>query len=856
MTVFKCKMCGGTIDFQPGDTVGVCEYCGTKQTLPKIDDERKANLYDRANHFRRANDFDKAMAIYEQILDEDTTDAEAYWSLVLCRYGIEYVEDPTTHKRVPTVNRVQYTSIFADEDYKAALSHADTYQQVIYEEEAKAIDEIQKGILAISEKEEPFDIFICYKETDNNGRRTEDSVLAYDIYKELTKEGYKVFFSRVTLEDKLGTAYEPYIFAALNSSKIMIAVGTKAEFYNAVWVKNEWSRYLALIKKGAKKTLIPAYKGMDPYDLPEEFSHLQGQDMAKLGFMQDLVRGVKKILGESETRTIANTKTVPLLEKANEYLEAKDWKNAKEYFERVLDLDPTNMKANLGMLLTDQKVTKEEELLTLSTPLDTTDSYTRAIRYADEDLSNRLKGYNEEILKRNAEKKKKSIKIGVFCSLAVIVVVTLFFLTKNVIIPAAKYARANQLLNNEQFDEAIKIYESLGTYKDSTGKIGICRAKKSYVLAYNSGMQFFEEGNYIQAKNQFKMTNGYKDSAERIEQCDNAILEPVRQAVLASIEDGDYASAYDLLDQYTNPTGSNFINAAVELKKELKYEEALLKMESGDYSEAYENLQYLANHGEYKDSAEKREECANYIEKQNQDAIEEAQKTIQDSLTKAQQNLNNGNNVIDALKVLYSLEGEFDVESIILEFEQSMLSKANVGDIVILGHMEQDKDTSNGDEPIEWIVLEKEGSKLLLLSKYVLANAYYNITSSSYWKSSELRKTLLEWKEKCFYSSEAENFLVQTSLFEPVSESAIKYQVCEDYMFLLNLEEIEKYFPTDEERIAASASKPEGGGSVYWLLPDKSVLTPQSVGPKGTILNGTGTANQRGVRPAMWVDYN
>ena len=146
MTVFKCKMCGGTIDFQPGDTVGVCEYCGTKQTLPKIDDERKANLYDRANHFRRANEYDRAMAIYEQILDEDTTDAEAYWSLVLCRYGIEYVEDPTSHKRVPTVNRMQYTSIFADEDYKAALSHADTYQQVIYEQEAKAIDEIQSSL--------------------------------------------------------------------------------------------------------------------------------------------------------------------------------------------------------------------------------------------------------------------------------------------------------------------------------------------------------------------------------------------------------------------------------------------------------------------------------------------------------------------------------------------------------------------------------------------------------------------------------------------------------------------------------------------------------------------------------------
>lgn len=39
--------------------------------------------------------------------------------------------------------------------------------------------------------------------------------------------------------------------------------------------------------------LIPAYRDMDPYDLPEEFSHLQAQDMSKLGFMQDLIRGIK-----------------------------------------------------------------------------------------------------------------------------------------------------------------------------------------------------------------------------------------------------------------------------------------------------------------------------------------------------------------------------------------------------------------------------------------------------------------------------------------------------------------------------------------------------------------------------------
>lgn len=80
MAIIKCKMCGGDLVIQPGQTVGECEYCGTKQTLPRLDDDRRANLYDRASHFRRNNDFDKAMRIYEKILNEDndSRNAQAY----------------------------------------------------------------------------------------------------------------------------------------------------------------------------------------------------------------------------------------------------------------------------------------------------------------------------------------------------------------------------------------------------------------------------------------------------------------------------------------------------------------------------------------------------------------------------------------------------------------------------------------------------------------------------------------------------------------------------------------------------------------------------------------------------------
>ena len=207
MAILKCKMCGGDIILSEtaGQTVGTCEYCGSTMTFPKASDEQRLNLFNRANHYRRQGEFDKAIAAYERILEQDDSDAEAHFGAVLSRFGIEYVEDPTSHERIPTCHRVQAASVLTDEDYLAALEHApDAASKALYEQEARRIAEIQKGILAISAKEEPYDVFICYKETGEDGQRTKDSTLAQDIYYELTNAGYKVFFSRITLEDKLG----------------------------------------------------------------------------------------------------------------------------------------------------------------------------------------------------------------------------------------------------------------------------------------------------------------------------------------------------------------------------------------------------------------------------------------------------------------------------------------------------------------------------------------------------------------------------------------------------------------------------------------------------------------------------
>ncbi len=406
MAIFKCKICGGSLEIGKDQSVITCEYCDTKQTLPRLDNERRSNLYDRANHFRRNNEFDKAMGIYESILNEDATDAEAYWSIVLCRYGVEYVNDPKSKGRVPTVNRAQFTSIFDDENYKSAIAYADVCQRELYRAEANIINEIQKNILSISQNEDPFDVFICYKETDSLGKRSRDSVLAQELYYELCEEGFKVFFSRITLEGKLGVAYEPYIFAALNSAKVMVVLGTSPENFNAVWVKNEWSRFLGLARNDADKVLIPAYKDMDPYDLPEEFSHLQAQDMSKLGFMQDLTHGIKKILGADDdfygdgAPFVSGVNARSLLERAFIFIEDGDFVSGDEYLEKVLNLEPRCAEAYLGKLMIDLKVKRREGLAGVKTSFAENVNYKRIKRFGSDELVGEIDEILENVVKQ------------------------------------------------------------------------------------------------------------------------------------------------------------------------------------------------------------------------------------------------------------------------------------------------------------------------------------------------------------------------------------------------------------------------------------------------------------------------
>lgn len=156
---------------------------------------------------------------------------------------------------------------------------------------------------------------------------------------------------------------------------------------------------------------------MDPYDLPEEFSHLQAQDMSKLGFMQDLIRGIKKITRSSESATpvketvIVNSgsvNTAPLLKRAFMFLEDGNFKDANDYCEKVLDIDPENAQAYLGKLMAELGVRTKEKLADLVEPFYDSDNYRKVIRFGDLSLKEELGGYLKSVEKNKEEAHEKA----------------------------------------------------------------------------------------------------------------------------------------------------------------------------------------------------------------------------------------------------------------------------------------------------------------------------------------------------------------------------------------------------------------------------------------------------------------
>ena len=897
MAVIKCKMCGGNLNITEDSSVCECEYCGTKQTVPKADDEKKLTLFTRASRLLRNCEFDKASGVFETIVADFPEEAEAYWGLVLCKYGIEYVDDPATGKKVPTCHRSSFNSVEDDTNFEQACENADLIARRIYREEARQIETLRKRILEVSGKEEPYDIFISYKELDEDGERTIDSVIAQNIYKALINEGYRVFFSRISLEGKLGVEYEPYIFAALNSAKVMIVVGTDYDYFDAVWVKNEWSRFLKLIASGQQKTLIPVYKDMDPYDMPKELRNLAAQNMGKIGAMQDLLHGVEKLLGKTDNQTAPtadthtdsgisaiNTQTTAMLKRGFMMLEDREWSKADELFEKVLNNDAECGQAYWGKALAGAKIPNAEQ-------------------YGSDFLFNRLKANRAEktvtipvkdiaVLAREADEKNilKDFSDqelnGLLTDLKLkpiqLQTAQQFFRSQK-----SKYTEPSALhalANSRDFDRASK-------YADDVVKQGEQAALKTFRECIVAAIQREEkkeaEAKRIAENQQSRaiatIRNRLQDISREYEKQRSAIEEERQKA--EKLAEADYQAA---LRQHELDYRAAVAAQDAAYQKEVAAWEHLKQK----YDENYDFA--LAETAKLKEKISQLE-----TEKNNLTGLFTGRKRreLEDNIALLRKNLseitvpdNPGDRPEkpsavqkrkipqrEDFKAVIWQSGAFELREQIKcslspsckacrEVIEKLLGK-KPGDEICFGSYPNRKGETS---PIEWKVLAKENNRLLVISKYGIDCQQYNSTYTNVtWETCTLRTWLNGTFLKAAFSADEQKAILATTVDNSKSQGNSSWSTnggndTKDQIFLLSYAEAGKYFSSNEARICkptayakAKGAYTDNSGNCWWWLrsPGSSQIDAAGVGTVGSLGSYSSVYDDDlVVRPAFWIN--
>lgn len=445
MSANICNICGANLIYKDGKWV--CPACGAFKT-EEISNEEVTLLYNAAQKLRLAS-FDDAEEAYRDIIAKYPENSEAHWGLVLSKYGIKY-EDDYDGKKLPTCYATSIESVLTDKDYLDAVRLCkDKYQKEYYIEQGKVLEKIRVEWLEKASKEPKYDVFLCFKDSDklNNMERTDDSIEVANLYTHLSSLGYKVFYSRESLRDKVAEKYEPYIYNALNTAAVMIVYGSKIEYFSSVWMKNEWTRYVRRLREGLKieGSLVIACDGVNPGDLPRPLNQMQVLDARKKTFYGDLEAHIAKIISiarrpkatverveissaigkkkasiDNQIKTIkvgggVGKKTPVVIDNAvsvreigryevpaltpdedtklksvNLFLQKELFDNAKKVVDEILEKNKYNGQALLADLLIRYKVKSIDELSDKIEEIEDFSQFNTVIEYNDKDVGEKL----------------------------------------------------------------------------------------------------------------------------------------------------------------------------------------------------------------------------------------------------------------------------------------------------------------------------------------------------------------------------------------------------------------------------------------------------------------------------------
>lgn len=220
--------------------------------------------------------------------------------------------------------------------------------------------------------------------------------------------------------------------------------------------------------------------------------------------------------------------------------------------------------------------------------------------------------------------------------------------------------------------------------------------------------------------------------------------------------------------------------------------------------------------------------------------------------------------------------GQCDIDQLENEIHKNSVRRnpsVEVGDMISFGHYEQDGSQKNGPEDIEWTVLDVQGNRALLLSRYALDSQPYNVDYEAVtWENSTIRN----WLNNVFFNTaftiEEQNSILLTT----VDNSNMQGNRCwndqgqnntKDNVFLLSYAESDLYFEDDESRRCIPTKYAVSMGSEtknyiygtpntgwWWLRsPGEKPHYAAFVNYDGERFSNAVGNDYLSVRPALWI---
>lgn len=404
-----CRCCTRELLFLEDTQMLECIACGMINSRP-VPTGPSEDTLQRAAQQREACDFTNAERSYLTILTDFPQSHEALWGLVLCRYGVEYVEDTKSGKSLPTCHFAQRKPLQEDPDFLLACENAPEEIRARYKADAAYIDAILANVRNAAETCPKYDIFICYKATspENPGVFTKDFNRARDLYYKLGQMGYEVFFAHDTLQKVAGANYEAMIYHALSTAKVMLVICSRKDYLHAPWVRSEWSRYIERADEDATRHLVPLlYDDLSPSNLPTTFinRNLEGLRMEELAALDNLRSTLDVYIPRKQAKDDKHADENVQLLGVQMALEDGRWEDAQSLLSSLVVTLPNSASVHLCQLLLSLKLHKEKNLATCTEPFENTKFWERALSFATPKERAAYEGYLAE-----SQRLRKKIK--------------------------------------------------------------------------------------------------------------------------------------------------------------------------------------------------------------------------------------------------------------------------------------------------------------------------------------------------------------------------------------------------------------------------------------------------------------